>query len=157
MRLETEKQLEKATKAAEAANQAKSHFPAHMSHELRTPLNGILGYAQLLKRDDALSQDQRHSVAVIEHSGEHLLTLINDVLDLAKIEAGRLDLQTSSIDLRQLLKQVVDLVAVRARQAGIAFTCDVALELPSQVRGDDRAERQLHPNLLGYGVELTQS
>src|SRR5256885_2078184 len=157
MRLETEKQLEKATKAAEAANQAKSHFLAHMSHELRTPLNGILGYAQLLKRDDALSQDQRHSVAVIEHSGEHLLTLINDLLDLAKIDAGRLDLQTSSIDLPQLLKQVVDLVAVRARQAGIAFTFHVAPELPSQVRGDERAVRQILLNLLGNAVKFTKS
>jgi len=157
MRLETEKQLEKATKAAEAANQAKSHFLAHMSHELRTPLNGILGYAQLLKRDDALSQDQQHSVAVIEHSGEHLLTLINDLLDLAKIEAGRLDLQTSSIDLPQLLKQVVDLVAVRAGQAGIAFTFHVAPELPSQVRGDERAVRQILLNLLGNAVKFTKS
>ena len=157
MRLETEKQLEKATKTAEAANQAKSHFLAHMSHELRTPLNGILGYAQLLKRDDALSQDQQHSVAVIEHSGEHLLTLINDLLDLAKIEAGRLDLQTSSIDLPQLLKQVVDLVAVRAGQAGIAFTFHVAPELPSQVRGDERAVRQILLNLLGNAVKFTKS
>ncbi len=157
MRLETEKQLEKATKAAEAANQAKSNFLAHMSHELRTPLNGILGYAQLLKRDDALSQDQQHSVAVIEHSGEHLLTLINDLLDLAKIEAGRLDLQTSSIDLPQLLKQVVDLVAVRAGQAGIAFTFHVAPELPSQVRGDERAVRQILLNLLGNAVKFTKS
>jgi len=157
MRLETEKQLEKATKAAEAANQAKSNFLAHMSHELRTPLNGILGYAQLLKRDDALSQDQQHSVAVIEHSGEHLLTLINDLLDLAKIEAGRLDLQASSIDLPQLLKQVVDLVAVRAGQAGIAFTFHVAPELPSQVRGDERAVRQILLNLLGNAVKFTKS
>ncbi len=157
MRLETEKQLEKATKTAEAASQAKSHFLAHMSHELRTPLNGILGYAQLLKRDDALSQDQQHSVAVIEHSGEHLLTLINDLLDLAKIEAGRLDLQTSSIDLPQLLKQVVDLVAVRAGQAGIAFTFHVAPELPSQVRGDERAVRQILLNLLGNAVKFTKS
>jgi len=157
MRLETEKQLEKATIAAEAANQAKSHFLAHMSHELRTPLNGILGYAQLLKRDDALTQDQQHSVAVIEHSGEHLLTLINDLLDLAKIEAGRLDLQTSSIDLPQLLKQVVDLVAVRAGQAGIAFTFHVAPELPSQVRGDERAVRQILLNLLGNAVKFTKS
>ena len=157
MRLETEKQLEKATKASEAANQAKSHFLAHMSHELRTPLNGILGYAQLLKRDDALTSDQRHSVAVIEHSGEHLLTLINDLLDLAKIEAGRLDLQTGAIDLPQLLKQVVDLVSVRAGQAGIGFTFQVAPELPSQIRGDERAVRQILLNLLGNAVKFTES
>jgi signal transduction histidine kinase/FixJ family two-component response regulator len=157
MRLETEKKLEKATQAAESANQAKSHFLAHMSHELRTPLNGILGYAQLLKRDDALTSEQQHSVAVIEQSGEHLLTLINDLLDLAKIEAGRLDLKTGSIDLPQLLKQVVDLVSVRAGQAGIGFTYRAAPELPSQVRGDERAVRQILLNVLGNAVKFTKS
>ena len=157
MRLDTEKKLEKATKASEAANQAKSQFLAHMSHELRTPLNGILGYAQLLKRDDALTSDQQHSVTVIEQSGEHLLTLINDLLDLAKIEAGRLDLHTGSIDLPQLLKQVVDLVSVRARQAGIGFTFQVTPEVPSQVRGDERAVRQILLNLLGNAVKFTKS
>jgi len=156
-RLEMEKRLEKATQAAEAANQAKSHFLAHMSHELRTPLNGILGYAQLLRRDDSLTTDQQHSVAVIEHSGEHLLTLINDLLDLAKIESGRLDLQSMPIDLPQLLKHVVDLATVRAAQAGIAFSFKVAPELPSQLRGDERAIRQILLNLLGNAVKFTDS
>lgn len=157
MRLEVEKRLEKASRAAEAASQAKSHFLAHMSHELRTPLNGILGYAQLLRRDDSLTRDQRHSVAVIEHSGEHLLTLINDLLDLAKIEAGRLDLQTEAIDLPQLLKHVIDLAAVRAAQAGISFAFKTAPDLPSQVRGDERAIRQILLNLLGNALKFTTS
>ena len=156
-RLEMEQKLEKASRAADAANQAKSQFLAHMSHELRTPLNGILGYAQLLQRDDTLNPDQLHSVSVIEHSGEHLLTLINDLLDLAKIEAGRLDLQSTAIDLPQLLRHVVDLAAVRARQAGIAFTSHLEPDLPVQVRGDERALRQILLNLLGNAVKFTKA
>jgi signal transduction histidine kinase/CheY-like chemotaxis protein len=156
-RLEMEKQLEKATKAAEEANQAKSHFLAHMSHELRTPLNGILGYAQLLRRDQSLTQDQQHSVAVIAHSGEHLLTLINELLDLAKIEAGRLDLQTDAFDIPQLLKHVVDLATVRAAHTGIAFSYHVAPELPARVHGDERAVRQILLNLLGNAMKFTKA
>ena len=156
-RLEMEQQLEKASRAAEAANQAKSQFLAHMSHELRTPLNGILGYAQLLQRDDTLTPDQLHSVGVIEHSGEHLLTLINDLLDLAKIEAGRLDVQSTTIDLPQLLRHVVDLASVRARQAGIGFTFHLEADLPAQVRGDERALRQILLNLLGNAVKFTKA
>ena len=155
--LEMEQKLEQASRAADAANQAKSQFLAHMSHELRTPLNGILGYAQLLERDDSLSPDQLHSVSVIEHSGEHLLTLINDLLDLAKIEAGRLDLQSTAIDLPHLLRHAVDLAAVRARQAGIAFTFHLEPDLPVQVRGDERALRQILLNLLGNAVKFTKA
>jgi signal transduction histidine kinase/ActR/RegA family two-component response regulator len=156
-RLEMEKQLERATKAAEQANQAKSHFLAHMSHELRTPLNGILGYAQLLRRDQELTQEQQHSVAVIEHSGEHLLTLINDLLDLAKIEAGRLDLHTEAFDIPVLLKHVVDLATVRAAHSGIAFTYHVAPELPARAIGDERAVRQILLNLLGNAMKFTKA
>jgi len=156
-RLEMEQRLEKASQAADAANRAKSQFLAHMSHELRTPLNGILGYAQLLQRDDTLTRDQLHSVGVIAHSGEHLLTLINDLLDLAKIEAGRLDVQSTTIDLPQLLRHVMDLAAVRARQAGIAFTFHLEPDLPGQVCGDERALRQILLNLLGNAVKFTKA
>ena len=156
-RLETEQQLEKASRAADAANRAKSQFIAHMSHELRTPLNGILGYAQLLLRDGSLTRDQLHCVSVIEDSGEHLLTLINDLLDLAKIEAGRLEVQSNTIDLPQLLRHVADLATVRARQAGIAFICHLEPDLPAQVRGDERALRQILLNLLGNAVKFTKA
>lgn len=156
-RLDMEDQLARAKKAAEAASTAKSNFLAHMSHELRTPLNGILGYAQLLKRDATLAEHQIESVSVIEHSGEHLLTLINDLLDLAKIEAGRLDLHTSLFDLPQLVKHVADIAAVRAAQAGIEFSYKTEPGLPMQVRGDERALRQVLLNLLGNAVKFTRA
>ncbi len=154
-RLDMEDQLARAKKAAEAASTAKSNFLAHMSHELRTPLNGILGYAQLLKRDETLGEHQIERISVIERSGEHLLTLINDLLDLAKIEAGRLDVHTSLFDLPQLVKHVADIAAVRAAQAEIEFSYKMEPGLPMQVRGDERALRQVLLNLLGNAVKFT--
>jgi signal transduction histidine kinase/DNA-binding response OmpR family regulator len=156
-RLEMEEQLASAKRAAESASQAKSTFLAHMSHELRTPLNGILGYAQLLRRDLSLTEAQHESVAVIERSGDHLLTLINDLLDLAKIEAGKLDLHVGLFDPSALLAHVADLTQVRARQAGLAFEYSPAGDFPARVAGDERALRQVLLNLLGNAVKFTET
>ena len=162
-RLEMEEQLdrakrmaEEAQKVAEAASNAKSNFLAHMSHELRTPLNGILGYTQLLKRDGALGPAQLENLTVVERSGEHLLMLINDLLDLAKIEAGRFDISAGVFDLPQLVKHAADVALVRASQAGIAFHLAIAPGVPRQVRGDERAIRQVLFNLLGNAVKFTR-
>jgi signal transduction histidine kinase/ActR/RegA family two-component response regulator len=157
-RLAMEQQLAAAKAAAESANQAKSMFISQMSHELRTPLNGILGYAQLLKRNDAtLTEQQRDGLSIIERSGEHLLTLVNDLLDLAKIEAGKLELHPELVDLYALLEHVNDLIQVRADRAGQHFNSQIASSVPSLVRGDARALRQVLLNLLGNAVKFTDA
>lgn len=154
-RQKAHEQLAAAKLAAEAANQAKSVFISQMSHELRTPLNGILGYVQLLRRaPDNLSEQQLDGLATIERSGEHLLNLVNDLLDLAKIEAGRLELRDESVDLAALVRHVIDLIQVRADKAGLKFVTEVALAVPC-VRGDARALRQVLLNLLGNAVKFT--
>jgi signal transduction histidine kinase/DNA-binding response OmpR family regulator len=155
-RLAMEKQLAAAKLAAETANRAKSVFISQMSHELRTPLNGILGYAQLLQRNGAsLTEPQRDGLRTIERSGEHLLNLVNDLLDLARIEAGKLELRIEAVDLHALLDHVTDLIRVRADKAGLAFHCERCHPLPQLVKTDARALRQILLNLLGNAVKFT--
>jgi signal transduction histidine kinase/CheY-like chemotaxis protein len=156
-RRETGEALRLAKNAAEAANRAKTEFLANMSHELRTPLNGILGYAQLLRRDPAVPPEQRESVAGIESCGEHLLTLISEILDLAKIESGRLQLDLRHVDLDTLLREVADVARVRATQSGLMFTYQTATRLPAFVLVDGRKLRQILLNLLGNAVKFTDS
>ncbi|KYF69618.1 hybrid sensor histidine kinase/response regulator [Sorangium cellulosum] len=149
-------ELKAAKDAADAANQAKTTFLASMSHELRTPLNGILGYAQLLQRSPRLAPEDRSSVDVVRRSGEHLLTLIDDVLDLARIEAGRMDLAPGDVHLPSLARAVAELCKVRAAQKGLAFEHEVAEGTPGWVRVDERRLTQVLLNLLGNAIKFTR-
>ena len=122
-------ELVEARNQAEQANRAKSAFLANMSHELRTPLNAILGFSNLL-RDGSASEDQRRDLNIINRSGEHLLALINDVLDVAKIEAGRTQLEIAPCDLKILVQDVADLMRVRATEKQLALTVEASDEVP---------------------------
>ena len=144
-----------ARQAAEAANRAKSAFLANMSHELRTPLNGILGYAQILERDAALGERQRAGVNIIRKSGDHLLTLINDILDLAKIEAGKMELYVADLQLAKFVQTVTDIVGVKAVQKGLDLVCDMAPDVPQWIRADEKRLRQVLLNLLANAVKFT--
>jgi PAS domain S-box-containing protein len=154
-RRERDAQLRLAKEAAEAATRAKSEFLANMSHELRTPLNGVLGYAQLLRRDRDLTSAQREAVEAIAKGGAHLLDLITDVLDLSKIEAGRIDIETTSTNLTRLTVDLEHLLAETARRKGLTLTMTVLPDTPRTVLLDGRHLRQVLVNLLGNAIKFT--
>jgi PAS domain S-box-containing protein len=141
--------------AAEAASQAKSGFLASMSHELRTPLNGILGYAQLLQMEPGMAPKQQRGLATIESSGRHLLALINDILDLARIEAGRLELAPDAVNLRRVIDVVADTVRMVAQRKRIGFDVEFDGDLALTAQADERRLSQVLLNLLGNAAKFT--
>lgn len=147
-------ELTEARDAAEAANHSKSTFLANMSHELRTPLNAVIGFSQLMEKDPALAERQRRHVEIINHSGNHLLTLINDVLELSKIESGKLEMRREEVDLAALLEQVVGMMFLRAQQAGLALNLETG-GLPAAVVLDPLMLRQVLLNLLSNAIKFT--
>ena len=149
-------ELRLARDAAEAANKAKSVFLANMSHELRTPLNAILGFSSMMRREPQLTVTQIESLDIINRSGAHLLALINDVLEMAKIEAGRLQLEVAPFDLGSMTRDVADMMRLRAEQKGLYLQLDQTSAFPRYIQGDEARLRQILVNLVGNAVKFTQ-
>ena len=148
--------FEMARAKAEQANQSKSIFLANMSHEIRTPMNSILGFTQVLQRDSGLSARQMEHLETITRSGEHLLHLINDILDMSKIEAGRLKIEPIDFNLRNLIAHMKELFAQRIRGKGLCFTVELEPTLPASVRGDEGKIQQIILNLLSNAFKFTE-
>ncbi|MFC3606823.1 hybrid sensor histidine kinase/response regulator [Stutzerimonas tarimensis] len=153
---QTDEQLQRAKEASEAANAAKSRYVTGLSHELRTPLNSILGYTQILERDGSLAERHRDALATIHRSGNHLLSLIDGLLDVAKIEAGKLHLDPSEISLPEFLTQLEQMFRPQAEEKGLGFHFQTKGRIPLVVRGDEKRVRQILINLLGNAVRYTE-
>jgi signal transduction histidine kinase/CheY-like chemotaxis protein len=149
-------ELKRAKEVADAANEAKSTFLASISHELRTPLNAILGFTQLLLYDAPLRSEQQDYLEIINRSGEHLLTLINDVLEMTKIEAGRITLNENNFDFYGFLSSLEEMLQLKARSKGLQLVFERTLSVPQYIRADESKLRQVLINLLGNAIKFTQ-
>jgi len=147
--------LEETRHQAEVANRAKSDFLAKMTHELRTPLNAIIGFSEILSGDNTLNPRQRETLGIINNSGEHLLDVINEILDLSKIEAGKMELHDESFELAPLLKSVYEMLSIKAREKRIAFHFAARTALPGEVVTDRSKLRQILINLVGNAIKFT--
>lgn len=152
----SKEQLAKAKAKADHANQAKSLFLANMSHELRTPLNGILGYTEILQNSSALPEQEKNQVKTIYNCGHHLLMLLNDILDLSKIEAGKMELNLHEFNFPLFLQNVVEMFQIRAKLKNIDFICVTDKNLPTRVCGDEKRLGQVLINLLSNAIKFTK-
>jgi signal transduction histidine kinase/ActR/RegA family two-component response regulator len=152
----TDEQLQQAKQVADLANQAKSRYITAISHELRTPLNSILGYAQILDGDESIPPHRRQAVNVIRRSGDHLLSVIEGTLDIARIEGGRLSLEVKPLDFPDFLQQIVRMFELQAASKGLAFHFEPRGKVPAVVRADQKRLRQILINILGNAVKFTR-
>lgn len=153
---QTDAELQQARLVAEQANQAKSRYITGISHELRTPLNSILGYAQLLDNDMSLPESKQQAIRVIRRSGEHLLSLIEGTLDIARIEGGKLTFDTKPLKFPEFIQQIVSMFELQARNKGLIFSYELSGELPRVVRADHKRLSQILINILGNAVKFTR-
>ncbi len=149
-------QAERLKQKAEMANRAKSEFLASMSHELRTPLNAILGFSQLINRDLAVPPKHREHLSIILRSGEHLLTLINDVLDMSKIEAGRITLNKNKLNLHRMLNDLKDMMSLKAKKKSLSLIFEISNDVSQHVKADETKLRQVLVNLIGNAIKFTK-
>lgn len=151
------RELEKAKHEADLANRSKSDFLAKMTHELRTPLNAIIGFSELLSDDHDLTHRQRETLDIINHSGEHLLGVINDILEVSKIEAGKVEMRQERFNLSNLLASVYEMLAFGAKNKGLSFSIDKIGDLPGDIIADKGKLRQVLVNLVGNATKFTES